>query len=75
MITLENQLDMLKQKPFYRETLNDKSQIKIPPAFYAYQKSLTAFRGLIKLLLATLGSNETSPLREYLKSLRNRNDD
>ena len=75
MITLENQLDILKQKQFYRENPKDKSQVKISPAFYAYHKCLSAYKEVIKLLIAATGSNETSPLREYLKSLRNRNED
>lgn len=75
MITLESQLDILKQKDFYKENPNNKAQIKVSPAFYAYHKCLSAYKEIIKLLIAATGSNETSPLREYLKSLRNRNDD
>ncbi|WP_303836097.1 hypothetical protein [Ruminococcus flavefaciens] len=75
MITLENQLDVLKQKQFYRENPNNKSQVKISPAFYAYHKCLSAYKEIIKLLIAATGNGETSPLREYLKSLKSRNSD
>ncbi|MCR4640134.1 hypothetical protein [Ruminococcus sp.] len=70
MITLEDQLDILKQKDFYKENPKNKAQIKVSPAFYAYHKCLSAYKECIKLLVATTGSGETSPLREYLKSLR-----
>lgn len=70
MITLENLLETLKQKDFYRENPNNKAQIKISPAFYAYQKCLSQYKEIVKLLLVATGSGETSPLREYLNSLK-----
>ncbi len=72
MITLESQLDILKQKDFYRENPSNKARIKVLPAFYAYNKILSQYKEVIKLILAATGNSETSPLREYLRSLKER---
>lgn len=72
MILLEEKLDDLKQLEFYRVNPKDKSQVKISPAFYAYHKCLSAYKEIVKLLIVETGSGETSPLREYLKKIKDR---
>lgn len=71
MIVLEEKLDELKVLEFYRVNPSDKSQVKISPAFYAYHKCLSAYKEIVKLLLVETGSNDSSPLREYLKKIKN----
>ena len=72
MILLEEKLDDLKQLEFYRVNPKNKSQVKISPAFYAYHKCLSAYKEIVKLLIVETGSGENSPLREYLKKIKER---
>lgn len=71
MILLEGQIEGLKKAKFYKINPKDSSQVKISPAFYAYHKCLSAYKEIIKLLIASTGTSETSPLREYLKRIKN----
>jgi hypothetical protein len=71
MVELECQLDDLRQLPKYRVNPNNSAEVKISPAFYAYQKSLSAYKEIVKVLIkSTQGDDEEiSPLREYLKTI------
>lgn len=70
MILLEDQLEELKQVQFYKINPKDKTQIKVSPAFYAYHKCLSAYKEIVKLLIASTGSSESSPLRDYLNKIK-----
>lgn len=71
MVRLEKELDYLRGKPKYREHPTDPSIIKVTPAFHAYSKLLSQYKEIVKLLMKETGeSGDSSPLREYLNSLR-----
>lgn len=70
MIDLEKELDELKQFEFYKVNPKNKAQMKTTDAFYAYQKCLSAYKEIVKLLIKETGNSETSPLREYLQKLK-----
>lgn len=70
VVSLEDMLDELKDTEKIHHNPNNAAQIKINPAFYAYHKTLSAYKECIKLLLTKCAdSGEDSPLRAYLKSL------
>ena len=59
MVELECQLDDLRQLPKYRVNPNNSAEVKISPAFYAYQKSLSAYKEIVKVLIkSTQGDDE-----------------
>lgn len=71
MVELECQLDDLRKLPKYRVNPNNPAEVKISPAFYAYQKSLSAYKEIVKVLIKATQDEgeETSPLRAYLDKL------
>lgn len=72
MVQLEIELDDLKQCEKYRRNPKNPAQVKINPAFYAYHKTLSAYKEIVRVIMANSNEGgETSPLREYLSKLRN----
>lgn len=70
MVVLEADMEVLESVPRYRVNPKNPTQVRIEPAFFAYQKTLGAYKEIVKLVLKAAGGadTETSPLREYLKS-------
>lgn len=76
MVNLEKDLDALSTVEKYRLNPEAKTPIKISPAFYAYHKTLSAYKECMKLIIKQTGEiEEESPLRSYLKGLKNRDSD
>lgn len=73
MIRLETELDALSpdRMPHYRVNPNNPAQMKVTPAFYAYHKTLSAYKEIVRVLLKAAGGDggEVSPLRAYLDSI------
>lgn len=77
MIRLETELDTLSpdRMPHYRINPNNPVQMKVTPAFYAYHKTLSTYKEIVRVLLKTEdGSEEDSPLRAYLKKLKGKDE-
>jgi hypothetical protein len=75
MVKLEADLDELEGVEKYRHNPNNPAQIKVDPAFYAYHKTLGAYKEIVRVLLTKCeDADEESPLRAYLKQL-NKNKD
>ena len=73
MVKLEADLDELEGVEKYRHNPNNPAQIKVDPAFYAYHKTLGAYKEIVRVLLTKYeGADEESPLRAYLKELSER---
>lgn len=73
MVKLEADLDELEGVEKYRHNPNNPKQIKIDPAFYAYHKTLGAYKEIVRVLLTKCDdSDEESPLRVYLNQLSER---
>ena len=73
MVKLEADLDELEGVEKYRRNPNNPAQIKVDPAFYAYHKTLGAYKEIVRVLLTKCDdSNEESPLRAYLNQLSER---
>lgn len=73
MVNLESELDELEGVEKYRHNPNNPKQIKIDPAFYAYHKTLGAYKEIVRVLLTKCDdSDEESPLRAYLNQLSER---
>ena len=73
MVNLESELDELEGVEKYRHNPNNPKQIKIDPAFYAYHKTLGAYKEIVRLLLTKCDDgDEESPLRAYLNQLSER---
>lgn len=73
MVNLESELDELDGVEKYRHNPNNPAQIKVDPAFYAYHKTLGAYKEIVRVLLTKCeGADEESPLRAYLKELNER---
>ena len=73
MVNLESELDELEGVEKYRHNPNNPKQIKIDPAFYAYHKTLGAYKEIVRVLLTKCDDgNEESPLRAYLNQLSER---
>lgn len=73
MVKLEADLDELEGVEKYRHNPNNPAQIKVDPAFYAYHKTLGAYKEIVRVLLTKCeGADEESPLRAYLKELNER---
>ena len=72
MILLEKQLDEFKVLPFYKRSPKDATKIKMTDAYYAYHKTLSVYKEIVKLLLKATeqSSAESSPLRDYLNKIR-----
>lgn len=71
---LEGQLAELKQKPFIKYHPTDPTLQKTTPAAKLYKELLQQYNNCIKTLISVCGKageeEETSPLREYLKRMR-----
>lgn len=73
MVRLEIELDKLGKTEMLHYNPADASQVKIRPAFYAYHKTLSAYKECVKLLVKQAEETEAeSPLREYLKKIKSR---
>lgn len=73
MVKLEADLDELEGVEKYRHNPNNPAQIKVNPAFYAYHKTLGAYKEIVRVLLTKCeGADEESPLRAYLNQLSER---
>ena len=73
MVKLEAELDDLSGVEKYRRNPNNPKQIKVDPAFYAYHKTLSAYKEIVRVLLGKCDDGEEeSPLRAYLKELSER---
>ena len=74
MVRLENELDTLNSVEKIRVNPECvKNPVKVLPAFYAYHKTLSAYKECIKLIVKQSGeTDETSPLRDYLNNLKSR---
>ena len=73
MVKLEADLDELEGVEKYRHNPNNPAQIKVDPAFYAYHKTLGAYKEIVRVLLTKCeGADEESPLRAYLNQLSER---
>ena len=73
MVKLEADLDELEGVEKYRHNPNNPKQIKIDPAFYAYHKTLGAYKEIVRVLLTKCDDgDEESPLRAYLNQLSER---
>ena len=74
MVNLERELDALNSIKKFRLNLdNEKNPIKISPAFYAYHKTLSAYKECMKLIIKQVDdTEEESPLRQYLNSIKTR---
>lgn len=72
MVNLERELDALNSVKKFRLNLdNEKNPIKISPAFYAYHKTLSAYKECMKLIIKQVDdTEEESPLRQYLNSIK-----
>ena len=73
MLRLENDLDELEKLPKLRTNPKDKTKVKLSPAFYAYHRTLSSYKEIVRVLSKISGSdeNEISPLREYLNRVNN----
>lgn len=73
MVNLESELDELEGVEKYRHNPNNPAQIKVDPAFYAYHKTLGAYKEIVRVLLTKCDDgDEESPLRTYLNQLSKR---
>ena len=77
MDSLEAQLKVLETAPKFKVNPNNPEQQKILPAFYAYTKTLSAYKECLKLILAAEKGNEEdeSPLRKFVLSMSGGADD
>lgn len=70
MVKLEQELDDLSGVEKYRRNPKNPAQIKIDPAFYAYHKTLSQYKEIVRVLLTKCDDGEDeSPLRAYFKKL------
>lgn len=73
MVRLESILEDLRGVELYRRNPNNPAQVKVNPAFFAYHKTLSAYKEIVRVLLNNCDTaEEDSPLRAYLKSIRER---
>lgn len=73
IVKLEGDLDKLSQVEKIRVNPDCiKNPVKVTPAFYAYHKTLSAYKEAVKLLLTKTEAAEESPLREYLNNIKTR---
>lgn len=73
IIFLEGQLRELRKYPFISVNPKNPAQQKPTPASKQYKELLQQYNNCIKILLGVIGKEaggETSPLREYLNSLK-----
>lgn len=75
ILFIEKQLDELRKLPFISVNPRNPVQQRITPAAKQYKELMQTYAGLLKLLLGSMPNGdgaETSPLREYLNSLKER---
>ena len=70
IITIEKELDMLRDLPKIKIKKGDQSCQKVTPAGKLYKEYIQQYINIIKLLLIQTGeeNNEESPLRKWLKA-------
>lgn len=70
IITIERELDLLRNLPKIKIKKDDASCQKVTPAGKLYKEYIQQYINMIKLLLVQTGEdeNEESPLRAWLKS-------
>lgn len=74
IVFLEIQLSELKQLPFIEVNPKNPMQQRPTPAAKQYKELLQQYNNCIKILLSAANKTEgeeTSPLREYLKKIKN----
>ena len=74
IVFLEKQLAELKQLPFIEVNPKNPMQQRPTPAAKQYKELLQQYNNCIKILLSAANKTEgeeTSPLREYLKKIKN----
>ena len=74
IIFLEIRLEELKNLPFIQVNPKNPLQQRPTPATKKYKELLKQYNNSIKILLSAANKNEgeqTSPLREYLKKIKN----
>lgn len=74
VVFLEEQLSYLRTLPMIRVNPTDKSQQKVTPAQKEYKEFLQQYSNCIKILSAVLkkgSAEDESPLRAYVRSLKN----
>ena len=74
IVFLEMQLAELKQLPFIEVNPKNPMQQRPTPAAKQYKELLQQYNNCIKILLSAAkktDGEETSPLREYLKKIKN----
>ena len=74
IVFLEKQLSELKQLPFIEVNPKNPMQQRPTPAAKQYKELLQQYNNCIKILLSAAQKTEdeeTSPLREYLKKIKN----
>ena len=72
VIFLESQLESLKKYPFLKVHPLDPTMQKVTPAGKQYKDLTQTYINLIKVLISVTekdGSQEDSPLREYMRKL------
>lgn len=73
MLNLEHDLDELEKLPKIKHHPKDPEKVKISPAFYAYHRTLSSYKEIVRVLSKISGESEDdiSPLRQYLNGLNN----
>lgn len=75
IVFLEKQLSELKQLPFIEVNPKNPMQQRLTPAAKQYKELLQQYNNCIKILLSAAhktDGEEVSPLREYLKKIKDR---
>lgn len=75
VVFLEDQLEELRKLPFIRVSKQDPSLQKATPAAKQYKEMLQQYNNCIKILTGILrkdSAEEESPLREYIRSRKDR---
>jgi len=70
MVLLEAHMAKLEGLPWIRVNPKDPTQQKSTPAFFEYQKTLSQYKELVKIVCKACGNfepEEESPLRAYMK--------
>ena len=72
MVLLEAHMEKLEALPWIRVNPRDSTQQKSTPAFFEYQKTLSQYKEIVKIICKACGNfepEEESPLREFLKRM------
>lgn len=74
MVHIEKQLDALRQLPMVEVNENNPSQQRVLPASKVYKELVQQYTNIVKVMCKVVGissdSEEESPLRVYLKKVR-----